>query len=242
MLSIAVCDDEPIIAHQIESYLLEIQNSYYIKIETLDIFYSTSELYDSLLNEIFYDIIYLDIKMPQKNGIEIAHLIRKKHSKSIFIFVSGYEQYWKELFEVEAFRFINKPIDKELFQKYFLAAIDKIKKEDLYYNFTYKYCTYKIPISDILYFESNGRYIIIHLLSGIKELRGKLNDIEIELNNINTQFLRIHKSYLVSYKHILCMSRSQVKMADGTLLPISYEKQKSIRIQFTSMLGGLNDY
>lgn len=240
MLSIAICDDEPLIAHQMESILLEIEKNNFIKIDEIDVFYSANELETSLCTGTIYDIIYLDIKMPKINGIEIAQVIRRYCSKTLFIFVSSYEQYWRELFEVEAFRFLSKPIDKQLFYKYFLAAIDKIKKNDAFFDFTYKHHVYRIPINNIIYFESNGRYIAIHLLDGtLQEFRGKLDDIEDKINNNDIHFLRIHQSYFINYQHILCMSRSQVQLINKTKLPISYEKQKSVRMIFTALLGGL---
>lgn len=241
MLNIAICDDEEIIAEQIESFLLEIQNNITVKME-IDVFYSSDELITSLNNEVYYDLIYLDIKMPQKNGIEVAHIVREFNYKTLLIFVSGYESYWKQLFEVETFRFITKPIDKQLFQNYFYAALDRIRVDDMYFDFTYKHRSYKISLFDIIYFESDTRYIIIHLINGnTKKFRGKLNDIEIKLINNKANFMRIHQSYLVNFRHIQSMSRSQVKMVNEVILPISYENQKTIRIQFANLLGGSND-
>lgn len=242
MLNIAICDDEPVIAHQIESFLLDIQKSHSIKIDILDVFYHSSELANSLSLEKSYDIIYLDIEMPQKNGIELAQLIREKNFNSLLIYVSGYEQYFKQLFEVETFRFIKKPINKEIFDKYFFEALEKAEKNNIFFDFKYKHSFYKIPINNIVYFESQGRYIIIHLSDNTTcNLRSKLHVIEIQIYKLSIPFLRIHQSYLINYNYILCMSRSQVKLIDNIILPISYEKQKSIRIQYTTLLGEIND-
>ena len=62
-----------------------------------------------------YSLIFLDIEMELVDGISAARLIRETDRSVLFIYISGYDSYLKELFEVEPFRFLSKPLEKELF-------------------------------------------------------------------------------------------------------------------------------
>jgi DNA-binding LytR/AlgR family response regulator len=237
MIRIAVCDDQPTVTASIEKMLESISYSEALKME-IDIFFDGATLEKSIKQGNRYDLIYLDIEMEVKDGIVAAREIRSIDQKVLLIYISGYECYLKELFEVEPFRFISKPIDKKLFDEYFLLAYQRICERDTYFLFHFSKITQKIPQSDILYFESIGRVVLVHLKNGTEKFYGKLNDVEKVIQNGKGRFLRIHQSYLVNYNYIRKMVFSSVTLTDGTELQISGDRQKTIRTQFCKITGG----
>lgn len=238
MIKIAVCDDEKIITSQIENIIDDICIREGIPFD-IDVFFSGNGLEKEVLNGTKYDLIYLDIQMDNGNGITAAKNIRKLDENVLLIYVSGYDKYMMELFRLDVFAFIKKPIKRENFEKVFLDANQKICNQRVYFSFYYKNEEYKISCIEILYFESNGRKIYVHTKDGgMENFNGKLSEVEIWLKNGKVPFLRIHQSYLVNYHHIRSRSKSMVTLINGIKLPISEDRQKSIGNQYSRLLGG----
>lgn len=237
MIKIAVCNDENTIADQIKNTILDICKEENIPIEAT-VFYSGQELEKEIFKGTNYDLIYLDIQMIDGDGITTAKNIRKIDKNALLIYVSKYGKYIIELFRLDVFAFIQKPIDYLNFKKIFLDANLKICNQNLYFSFHYNHNEYKIPCIDILYFESIGRTINVHSKSDRTEkFNGKLSEVEERLNNGKIPFLRIHQSYLVNYHHIRSRSKTEVMLNDGTKLPISEDKQRIFGRQYSSLLG-----
>ena len=106
MLRIAICDDDLPIKSEIESLLLDIMQDYCIKMD-IDIFFDGKTLYQQIQSGTNFDIIYMDIEMNDVDGIQAARLIRAQNIPSILIYISAYETYFKQLFEVEPFPFLQ---------------------------------------------------------------------------------------------------------------------------------------
>ncbi len=108
-----------------------------------------------------------------------------------------------------------------------------------FYKVTYNNQEFKIPCKDILYYESRGRQISIYEKSGeVHVFNGKLSDVEKNLEKGKIPFLRIHQSYLVNYFLIRSRTKSEVILINGTILPISEDRQKKFSIDYGKMLRG----
>lgn len=237
MIKVAICDDTVSVTAEIEEMLMHIKKKKKIDIDT-EVFFDGKTLCEQIEKGSKYDLIYLDIKMHEMNGIDAAKIIRKKDMKTILIYVSSYESYLKQLFEVEPFRFLDKPIDEKQFQKFFDKAYERIIEDSVFFRFKFNKEVFRIPIKDILYFESDNR--IIYLITDQTRYRfyGKLNAIEQCLKNCKTIFLRIHQSYLVNYNYIKRMGFTEIELFNKKILPISDDKQKKIRDKYCSFVGG----
>jgi DNA-binding LytR/AlgR family response regulator len=238
MIKIAICDDEEIITGQIDNIIHEICGKEDIKFDT-DVFFSGNGLEHEIAKGTKYDLIYLDIQMDNGDGIATAKNIRKMDENVLLIYVSGYDKYMIELFRLNVFAFIKKPIDYFNFRKIFLEANLKICNQKFYFSFRYKNKEYKILCIDILYFESSGRTINVYFRDNKTEkFNGKLSEVEEKLEKGKIPFLRIHQSYLVNYHHIYSRSKTAVTLTNGTQLPISEDRQKNFGRQYSRLLGG----
>lgn len=161
MIQVAICDDESLVAHQLESIIWDTCNSAGIKVDT-EVYNSGFALEKGILTGQKFDLIYLDIQMKNGDGISTARNIRKMDENVIIIFVSSYDKYMMELFRLDVFAFIKKPIEQDSFSKTFLEANRKICSKNFFYAFKYRNQEYKIPCKDILYYESRGRQIPVH--------------------------------------------------------------------------------
>lgn len=238
MIRIAICDDEEVIVSQIETILFDICNKENIQIE-VDGFYSGIALEKEIHNGTAYDLLYLDIHMKNGDGITAAENIRKVDDNVLIIYVSGYDKYAIELFRLDVFAFVKKPIDLISFSNTFLQANQKIGSRRSYFIYHFRSQEYKVLCDSILYFESNGRKINIHMKNGEDVFyNGKLSDVEKQLSGGKVPFLRIHQSYLVNYHNIKCRSRADVTLVDGTFLPISEDRKKEFGRLYSNLLGG----
>lgn len=238
MINIAVCDDEKIIVSQIESIILDICRNENIPVG-VDGFYSGETLEKEILRGTKYDLLYLDIQLKEEDGITTAKNIRKMDENVLIIYVSVFDKYMMELFRLDVFDFIKKPIELESFKKTFLEANQKISSRHYYYYYRYKGEEYKIPCNDILYFESGGRQVRIVMRNGDDNLfNGKLSEVENKLANGKIAFLRIHQSYLVNYHAIRSRKKSEITLINEKILPISEDRRKVFSQKYVKLLGG----
>lgn len=236
MLEIAVCDDEIITTSDIEKMLEKVSKKFGIEVN-IDIFYDGSTLVEYINKGKKYDIIYMDIEMEKQNGVDAAKDIRKIDRNVFIIYVTSHESFAKEVFEVSAFRFITKPIDESIFEKYFLAAKKEILEKPFYFQYQYNKITHRVPIDEIIYFQSDKRitYIITSLEN--KKCYVKLNDIEKRLIAANIYFYRTHQSFLVNPRFVITYQYDTIELIDGTILTISENRRKKVGKLFCALKG-----
>ena len=105
-MKIAVCDDDRLLTGEIDGQLQKIREKTGISFET-DIFFDGETLWEAIEKNVSYDIVYLDIEMKNMDGITVARKIRDRDPYAILIFVSSYDSYYEQLFEVENSRNIS---------------------------------------------------------------------------------------------------------------------------------------
>lgn len=241
MLRIAVCDDDLKFTGDFETLVLQESRNMGIRVET-DVFSDGDTLVKSILSGERYNLIFLDIEMKQVDGISAARCIREIDRSVLLIYISGYDQYLKELFEVEPVRFLSKPVNDNKFCRYFREACQRIGETEVFYQFTFNKEIKKVPLKDIVYFESRNRMVYIYFRdNSFEHFYGKLNDVEKELTNSRQYFLRTHQSFLVNYDYIKKMNFFNVTVSIGGKeieLKISEDRQKEVRRQLCEIAGG----
>ena len=240
-LNIAICDSDVTFTSVVEKLLLDKAAKMNIQVDT-EVFFDGRALQQSVREGNKYDLIFLDVEVEHINGIDVARDIRKDDKTVLFIYISDNEQYLKKLFEINPFRFLSKPLDLELFSKYFEEAIEKITEEEVYFQYTANKRVCKVLLNDVMYFESKTRMIHIFFADGSsKEFYGKLNEIEKDILASSSKFLRIHQSYFINCDYVKEATSGTVTLDDGlgekTVLKISRERQKDVRAKLFRVLG-----
>ena len=218
-VKIAVCDDEK----NIRSYLVSLIRKQNIECSIME--YASADEY--LADGREHDLIFLDIEMEGSDGMGLARHIRSMDAcrQPIIVFVTGYEKYVYDAFDVGAFQYLLKPVDEQKFAEVFSRAVGQIlseaeqgkKKLVVQYAGEAK----AIPLNDIYYMESQNHNIVLFLKSGKLEYYGKIGDLEEELEG---QFYRIHRGYLINLSHVEGYDRTEVRMANGDKLLLSRYK------------------
>ncbi len=237
MLKIAVCDDEPnIVSHVcklIEQSAVN-QNGGVIREGGLhtDSYRNGNHLLQAMADGVFYDLIYLDIEMKEIDGINLARKIREQDETVLLIYVSSHEKYMIDLFEVQPFRFIHKPIDRKNFDDILAKAVTRLLGNQCYFSYESGWNECRVLIRDILYFESDRRKIFIVTEKGREDFYGKLDEIEERLRQMNKCFIRIHQSYLINPEKVLKVGSGKVYLVNQADLPISKKRQKTVNEQY----------
>lgn len=175
-----------------------------------------------------YDILLLDVEMKGITGIELAKKIRRDNSRSEIIFITSHFEFIGEGYEVDALHYLIKPISEDKLMRVLDKAADKLSAEPPFVLISCEGVTIKLYERDILYVEAFLHYIVIHTKD--KEYRIKENISAFE-EKLSGDFYRIHRSYVVSLKHITKISRRSVNIGD-TELPLSRGKYDDVNRAF----------
>lgn len=224
-MKIAICDDESIFRDRIIEYIVELQDKNLTHSILFEEFESGTSLVNHIVNEkTYFDIYLMDIVMPGLDGFQVSKKIREIDKNAIIIFLTSQSDFVYQGYEVEAFRYLMKPIKKEEFYRVMEAAFEKREGADDLFVLKTKDKYLKIPLQELMYFENQGRKIILHLKDKTHEsytFYHKIKDLEETL--LGKHFIRTHVSYLVNEKYVMkyLPSSNQIALKNGTLIPVS---------------------
>lgn len=228
MIKIAICDDEK----NIRSYLTSLIREQNTECKITE--YASADEY--LSSGMEHDLLFLDIELKGSvsgmdgntiNGMGMARQIRgmEQIKQPVIIFVTGYEKYVYDAFDVDAFQYLVKPVKEQKFAEVFSRAQDKIlseaeqKKKTLLIQ--YAGANKVIPLDNIYYMESRKHKIVLYTKDGELEYYAKIGELEGELQG---HFCRIHKGYLVNLSYVDEYSRTEIMLTNGDKLPLSKYK------------------
>ncbi len=230
MIKIAVCDDDISFTGITQTYLEQISSDYRTELE-ISVFLSGSALTREYQAGNNFDLIFLDIEMNGMDGIETAKHIREQDYHALIVYISSHDEYLRQLFEAEPFRFLKKPVAYEDLLTVFFQAQKRITAmQNDYFCFRSGKNLMKVFCKDILYFESSGRKVVLHTTQRAYEFYDKLNNIEESLKDF--RFVRIHKAYLVNIDNVESFQYERLALTDGTILSISEKNRPRLRNEF----------
>lgn len=228
---IAICDDD---AQQCE-YIRGIVSTWFQKNHHL----AEIKLYEDAKSFLFdywtekdYDLLLLDVEMPQISGIELAKEVRKDNAAVQIVFITGFYEYFSDGFDVSALHYLIKPVDEEKLYPVLEKAINNLAWRQRSVLISTPELDVKVPLSEILYVEADKVYIIAHTLHGDWRSRISLAKFSEQLDDT---FLKVHRSFVVGLRHIQRVSRTEVTMLNGDNVPIRrgmYDAVHSALIQY----------
>jgi two-component system, LytTR family, response regulator len=177
------------------------------------------------------DLVFLDINMPDISGMQ---LIQTLSPKPMIIFTTAYSHYAAESYNLNATDYLVKPITLERF----LSAVNKAvsalpdkqhpagKGDDDSVFIKSGPQTHQVKVRDILYLEKDGNYITVHLTDRNILIRENMGDVFDMVPP--SDFIRVHKSYVVAIKHITMIEVHQLTV-NGEPIPIGSTYRESLR-------------
>ena len=223
MIRIAICDDEA----PTRAYLTSLIRAQDCPCEIVE--YASAG--DCLTDHRGIDLLFLDIELNAAglDGMALARQIREGNSAAqpVIIFVTGYERYVFDAFDVGAFQYLLKPVDEEKFAKVFARAVEQIEagrvQPQLSHALTLQSAgtSRAVPLDSIYYIESSNHKVVLRLKDGEFSCYAKIRDLEAELGD---QFCRVHKGYLVNLIYVEGYSKTELTLTNGEKLLISKYK------------------
>ena len=223
MIKIAICDDEA----NIRAYLSSLIGAQSCPCEIVE--YASAG--DCLADTQELDLLFLDIELAPSgdrlDGMALARKIRERATvtQPVIIFVTGYERYVFDAFDVGAFQYLLKPVDEEKFAQVFSRAVAPIaiakEKPGRVLTLQSANTSKTVPLDSIYYIESSNHKVELHLKDGEFACYAKIGDLELELQD---QFFRIHKGYWVNLVYVAGYSKTEVTLTNGEKLLLSKYK------------------
>ena len=216
MYRIAVCEDEKYILEElhkkVETYIKQKQ-----LIANVKTYMSVEDL---LMEKGTHDIVLLDMMLPGLSGIEVA---KQLYHKSCIIFITFYEKYALDAFDVDAVHYLLKPVSDERLYLALDRAIDRLEQ------INHKMLTLMkagktriIDIHDILYCEVFNHQVLIHTMQDTYDYPGSLDMLE---NELDGGFFRCHRSYIINMRCVIGREEGVAIISSGDKILVSRRKQ-----------------
>jgi DNA-binding LytR/AlgR family response regulator len=233
--NVIIVDDEYLAQKLLQDYVS--------KVDSLQLVATCSNAFEAMnaLNNNQVDIMFLDIQMPDLTGLE---LVKSLEHKPAIVFTTAYSEYAVDAFNLSVADYLLKPFDFPRFFQAVNKAIgieqpmagvqdkprDTISRSNDFITVKADYKLYKINYDDLLYIEGQHEYVTFHTTQRRITALFALKDLEEILPK--DKFVRVHKSYIVSFKHIQDLDKSDVTVA-GNKVPVgaSYRDELLARLQ-----------
>lgn len=212
-MKIAVCDDEKHTLKELEEVLRNLSKRL-DEIPEIHCFCSAGDFLYEIEDKTDVDIAFLDIELGDDNGIRVAQRLRASNPAALIIFMTGYYHYVFDVFEVQPFGFLKKPLLKENVERVFLRAVEHCDSMPSYeYQKNGRY--YRVLLKDIVYFISDKRQVCFAAKSEEIQFYAKLDDVQRKVEGQSKNFMRVSQSVLVNVRYIKEIQFNSITVGAG---------------------------
>ena len=236
MIHVALCDDDPHFLKQLRQATAQWFTERQIIFSAIE-FSSAKHLLDSV-KETSYDVFFLDIEMPEVDGMQLAKLIRETLPDSIIIFLTSHDEFAPDGYRVQALRYLSKQTWKKFLSEALDAATAQVEKQGTGSLTVSHYGNIqRIPHRDILYIRHISRYCEIALKAGetIQDDRGIKKLFEIIGDG---RFIFIDRGAFINLDYLQKIENGQAVMTNGHSLPISRRLLPQVKLTINRYYGG----
>lgn len=163
-----------------------------------------------------FDILLLDIEMDGIDGVSLARDVRTADGRVQIVFVTGYSDYIAEGYDVEALHYLLKPVDEEKLFVVLDRAAEKLDADGKIVDLSNSTETARLPMREIIYIDVVGNYSLFHAKFDFS-VKMTLSKVETMLDD---RFIRVGRSLIVNLEKIRRVTRTDVFMSDGSVLPL----------------------
>lgn len=229
MIRAAICDDEEVQCRLLAEYLEDWGRERDVQVSASS-FPSAEKFLFAWEDDRAFDLLILDIEMGFMSGMELAGRIRKEDEEIPILFVTGYEEYMAQGYEVSALHYLLKPVRKDkLFAV--LDRLQKQKKPEEKLVFPAAEGNLLCRASDIWYVEAVLHRCSLHTADAVHEIRMSMGEAGRMLEG-KKEFVQCHRSYLVNLQHISAILTTELVLDNGLRLPVSRGMQKKVNEAF----------
>lgn len=224
-MRIFLCDDERQILQNMAAEMGKMQPDCQVRC-----FGGSRELWQALGQE-RCDVLCLDIDMPGMNGLELADKIEKLAARPLLVFVTSHDELVYDSLRYHPFGFVRKGRFAEEMGRLLKDCKEELAGRDRDFSFQSGAERVRLPLSEILFFESDGNYVKMVVREGEPyRFRETLYALEAALSGDG--FIRIHKGFLVNQRVVRVLRGNEAELENGVRLPIgkSYAQETRSRL------------
>ena len=235
-MKIAIIEDEALELEQLEQAVNEIAAEKMPEMACEVTSFATMQAFDAA--DLQVDLLILDLHLPDGNGLDLARRLKKERADAGVIIITAYQEHVYEGYEVGAFRFLTKPLQKEKLQGAMLdyAAELRAMKYLLVPTQTKQFV---VPLDEIVCIESQGKRSVVYLQDG-QDYDSKKSIAEYTEDIKNKCFCRVHRCFLVNMKHIVRVEENEIVFDMGRChAEISRRSRAEFEVRFAAFLKTL---
>ena len=231
---IAICDDNPQDAAFVQNILdrWSAERGTELRVER---FPSAESFLFRYEEDKAWDILLLDIEMGEMDGVTLAKRIRPGNESVQIVFITGFADFVAEGYEVAALHYLMKPVREEKLFAVLDRAAAAMQKTERMILLNVDGEMVRLPVSKICYVEAFAHSASIVTESKTLSVKQSISELEQQLG---TDFVRCHRSYLVGLRHIARLSKSEVLLDSGKSLPLSRGAAQQVHKAFISYYTG----
>lgn len=235
MYHIAIVEDEEVFSLQLQQFLNQFQEENNVRFK-ISVFKDGAEIINNYQK--IYDIILLDINMPEINGMQAAEIIRQQDNNVVLMFITNMASYAIKGYEVGALDFVMKPINYYTFSIKMNRAVKRAQqKARQHILLTLPDGVKKFHISEILYVEVQNKMLHYHTVDEEYIVRGTMQSVEQMLAPY--PFVKCNHWYIVNLMHVSEI-KNNIAVVGGYELEISRRNRTMFLKALTEYIGGAN--
>lgn len=221
-MRIAICDDEPLMQKELKEEI----DAYFHSLDVLTTCYSSGAQLLAAFEKIKYDAVFLDIEMDGLNGLQVAKCLHEKKKDLPIVLVTTHTELAMEGYEVAAFRFLAKPVDRKKIQ-HTLSAIERMLSEDDKLCIVSDGLQRYLPCKSVCYIKSENVYLELITEKENYLIRQKLKDLYKQLPK--NSFIQVHRSFIVNLRYVESFDGSNVCLENGVKIPVSKANREAFK-------------
>lgn len=209
-MRILICDDDPNITQQLQSYIIDFFEDTNLKVPEIMAFEQGEDL---LATATANDIVFLDIELPDKNGIYVGRELEKKYKNIIIFVITSYLEYLDDAMRFHVFRYLLKPLDKQRLFRNMKDAMLLYNSTNIKVPIATKEAVYTVNISDIIFVEAHGRTITVYTP---EKNYIAVNNMAHWVDTLNMPcFFQSHRSFIVNMKYVSEFNHFTIHLYDN---------------------------
>ena len=220
---IAICDDENADIVYVETLVRKWAAKQNLSVRT-ESFASAESFLFAYEDQKDFDILLLDIEMDGMDGVTMAKRIREQNESVQIVFITGYSDYISEGYEVAALHYLMKPVREEKLFSVLDRAVQKVQRNERMLYLDVSGEMVRIPLYEIRYLEVLRNYVTVHAKQDYT-VKKTLGEMEKELDE---RFFKAGRSYLINLKLVRRVTKTEVHLADGTVIPLPRGQYEAI--------------
>jgi DNA-binding LytR/AlgR family response regulator len=228
-MRVAVIDDESIFRMQLKMMVEKVATNRALTLEVEE--FDTGQSFVEALTERRFDIVFMDIYMPDMDGIETAKKLRALTEKTFLIFMTASEGHYPDAFSLHAFDYVTKPFTLERIDNLISEIVDHTPIDAIFIKITVGSVDERIYLKNIVSVTTDGHYLEIHKDDGTS-FRVRLTSGEfLGMTGSDKRFIMINRGIIINMDFINRIEGAEVYLDDRSIYPISAKKVAEITQQ-----------